>query len=355
MHKQVLQTNRRRMLFASGLAACASTIPGLASASHHFEIATVRSNPKLGLTDLYVFKAPEGDKTVFILDANFLPKPGEDLLDRSALYSIHCATDDSFKQGFTWSFAYDGRHVSCHQLDEANAAAGAPGRSLGSFALGKAAELKGGIRAWVGHAKDPFFGNSPGIGAFRAELKEGKYDPQVWSKSSGKNIFAGRTCCALVLEVPNAMLGSKINVFSTVAVKDGKGWRQVQYMAKVLMAHSMLFEDEALKVAFDGSRPDTQKPFVSIFAARIARATHFAKSKPDPFAYGDETARRLLPDVMPYEVGTEAGYLPERVNGRKLTDDAMTTTLTWLLGQPTDHGVKDPKNYTSGFPFVIAA
>ena len=355
MHHHVQQPSRRRALVASGLTACASILPGVGRASHHFEAAAVRSNPKLGLTDLYVFKAPDADKTVFILDANFLPKPGEDLLERSALYNIHCATDDAFKSGWTWSFAYDGKRVSLRQLDQANGPVGAQGREQARLVLGKSATLANGMRAWVGLAKDPFFGNSPGLGVFRSELGQGKYDPEVWAKASGNNIFAARNCCAFVLEVPNAMLGRHINVFSTVAVQGSGGWRQVQYMAKVLMAHSMLFEDEALKAAFDASRPDNQKEFVKLFSARIARASHFAGSRPDPFAYGDEMARRLLPDVMPYEVGTEAGYRPERVNGRKLSDDAMSTTLTWLVGQPTDQRIKDPSNYTGDFPFVVPA
>lgn len=353
MHDQVLSSSRRRSLMASGLAACAAAVSGTAHASHHFELAAARSNPKIGLTDMYVFNAPEGDRTVFILNANFLPQPGGDLLDRSGLYNIHCAVDDSFKAGVTWTFGYDGRHVRFGQLDEANGAVGKKGKELAKLTLGKEAKLPNGIRVWVGKAKDPFFGNSPGIGAFRAQSKEGKYDPDVWVKASGKNIFAGRECCIFVLEVPNALLSKKINVFSTVALNSHGSWHQVQYMANVLIAHSMLFEDEVLKAGYDASRPDTQKDFGNIFSARIARSAHLAGSRPDPFAYGDEMAKRLLPDVMPYEVGTPAAYLVDKVNGRKLSDDAMTTTITWLIGKPTNQGVKDPVNYTSAFPYIM--
>ncbi|MFC5607361.1 hypothetical protein ACFPRE_11175 [Variovorax soli] len=355
MHHQVLQSSRRRVLLASGLTACASLVPRFAVASHHFEVAAVRSNPKLGLTDLYVFNAPGNASTVFILDANFLPKPGEDLLDRAAVYNIHCATDDSFKAGLTWNFVNQGDHIACLQMDEANGAVGAKGRELGRLTPGKEAKLPGGIRAWVGRAKDPFFGNSPGLGAFRAQLAQGKYDPEVWAKASGTNIFLGRTCCPLVLEVPNAMLGKKVSAFGTVAVKDGSGWKQVQYMGKPLMAHSMLFEDEDLKAAFDASRPDKQKEFHNFFSARIARSAHFAASRPDPFAYGDEMASRLLPDVIRYEVGTEAAFVAANPNGRKLSDDGMSTSLTWLIGKPTSQHLKDPVNYTGTFPFVIPA
>lgn len=355
MHDQVLPPSRRRLLLASGLTACASLLPGQANASHHFESAAVRANPKLGLTDLYVFDAPGADRTVFILDVNFAPRPGEAFLDGAALYSIHCASDDKFVAGRTWSFSQVDGGVACHQGDEANGALGAKGPALGTVPLGKATKLPGGIRVWAGVAKDPFFGNSPGIGAFRAQLAQGKYDPEVWAKAAGTNIFSGRSCGVLVLEMPNALLGKRIGVFSTVAVQQDGSWRQVQYMAKALISHSMLFEDEALKAAFNASRPDTQEAFVSFFAARIARAAHFAGSRKDAFAYGDRTARRLLPDVVAYEVGTKASLRPERVNGRRLGDDAMTTTLTWLIGQPTDQKVKDPGNHTAVFPFVVPA
>jgi len=353
MQDNAFALSRRRALFASGLTACASMLPAAAHASHHFESAASRSNPRIALTDFYVFKAEEGNRTVFLLDVNFAPKAGEDLLDRAAAYNIHCATGDDLKAGFTWTFAYDGAQLACHQLGEANGALGAKGRKLGPVTEGKATELPGGIRAWVGRAKDPFFGNSPALGAFRAQLAQGKYDPKVWEKASGKNIFLGRTCGVLVLEVPNTLLGRQISAFTTVAVNEAGKWRQVQYMAKCLMAHVMLFEDEALKAAFDASRPDTQSQFVNFFSARIARSAHFAQSRPDPFAYGDETAGRLLPDVLPYEVGSDAAYTPARFNGRKLSDDAMSTTLSLLIGQPVDQHLEDLRNYTSKFPYVI--
>jgi len=355
MQNNVFGLNRRRALIASGAAACATLLPAAAHASHHFEAAAGRNNPKIALTDFYVFKAAEGDRTVFLLDVNFAPKAGEDLLDRGAVYNIHCATSDDLKSGMTWTFAYDGPELTCHQLDEANGALGAKGRKLGAVAEGKPTELPDGIRAWVGRVKDPFFGNSPALGAFRAQLAQGKYDPSVWEKASGKNIFLGRTCGVLVLEIPNKMLGRQISAFTTVAVNQAGQWNQVQYMAKSLMSHVMLFEDEALKTAFDASRPDTQTQFINFFSARIARSAHFAKSRPDPFAYGDETAKRLLPDVVPYTVGSEAAYTAERFNGRKLSDDAMSTTLSLLIGTPIDQHLKDLHNYTDKFPYVIPA
>ena len=353
--KHLLGLSRRRALALSGLAAGAAVLPSLARASHHFEVAAVRSNPKLGLTDLYVFNAPDGKHTVFVLNANFSPKTGEPLLDASALYNIHCATSDDFKSGMTWAFASSGDRISCYQLDGANGALGAKGRKLGDVTVGKKAQLPNGIKAWVGRIKDPFFGNSPGLHVYRAQLAEGKYDPQVWEKASGKNIFLDRTCGSLVLEVPNAMLGGKINAFSTVAVQKGSGWQQVQYMAKPLMAHTMLFEDEPLKAAFDASRPDTQKEFFNFFSARIARSAHFAGGRDDAFAYADATAKRLLPDVMPYEVGTQAAFTVDRINGRKFSDDGMSVVLSLLIGKTIDQHAKDLHNYQAAFPYVVSA
>lgn len=347
--------NRRRALIAAGLTAGAAVQPTIALASHHFESVAARKDPALGLIDLFVFNSPDSDRTVFILTVNFLPKPGVDLLNRNALYNIHCATSKDLKEGMTWTFAYDGKQVACTRSGEPNGAIGAKGKSIGHLTPDKEGELAGGIRARIGRAKDPFFGNSPGLHAYRAQIAEGRYDPSIWEKASGTNIFLGRECGVIVLEVPNQMLGKDIAVFSTVAQRQGSKWQQVQYMAKPLIAHTMLFDDDTLKTAYNTSRPNTQGEFKNFFKASIARSAHFAGGRADAFSYADKTTELLLPDVLRYEVGSEASFTAEKLNGRKLTDDAMSTTLTLLIGKPTSQHLKDPGNYNvNKFPYVLS-
>ncbi|WP_339485422.1 DUF4331 family protein [Pseudomonas sp. EL_65y_Pfl2_R95] len=329
---------------------------GQALASHHFESTIVQQTPTLNQLDNYVFPSDRPDHTVFVMTVSAVPKAGVDgTFSTHGLYNIHVANDKAYKTGHTFSFSFQGADkFSAYGTDAPNAAPGSMGNKLGSGSVGKVIELADGIKAWTGVVKDPFYGNSTSLGLLRAQLHNGSpYNPAIWAQAEGKSIFIGRKAAAIVLDVPNKMLGADIRVFMTTDVEKNGAWQQVQYSANPLLSHSMLFENAALKAAHDGSRPDTQKATKSIVSARITRAVLLAKSQQDPIKYADKTADLLVPDVLTYKVGTPAKYAVSERNGRSLDDDAMSTVLTLLLGTPTDQKISNPKLHTTAFPFLI--
>lgn len=139
----------------------------------------------------------------------------------------------------------------------------------------------------------------------------------------------------------------------TTALKENGKWSQVQYSANPLLSHVMYFEDEAVRVEHDRSRPNTQSVLKNFVSASTARASGIAQTQAQPFAYGDKVADALIPDVLNYEVGSKAGYSADVRNGRYLDDDAMSAMLTLLIGKPTDQAIDNPKLYTDQFPYVI--
>ncbi|WP_339509836.1 DUF4331 family protein [Pseudomonas sp. RL_15y_Pfl2_60] len=328
-----------------------------ALASHHFESTIVQRTPTLNQLDNYVFPSDRPDHTVFIMNVSAVPKAGVDgAFATDGLYNIHLANDDTYKTGHTFSFRFKGAdQFTAFKSDDPNAAAGTMGAKLGEGSVGKTAELANGIKVWTGVVKDPFYGNSTSLGLLRAQLNNGTpYNPEIWAQAQGKSIFIGRKSAAIVLDVPNSMLGSSIKVFMTTDVKQADGtWQQVQYSANPLLSHSMIFESAAIKAELDGSRPDTQKAIKPIVSARITRAVLLAKSQEDPIQYADKVADMLIPDVLSYKVGTPAKYAVSERNGRALDDDAMSAVLTLLLGTPTDQKIGNPKLHTATFPFLI--
>jgi hypothetical protein len=345
----------RRNLMLSGVSfAGVSLSPAVAISSHHFETALVREMPNLSITDLYVFPNPENDHLVLIAAVNFGAVAGaSELYYNGALYNFHISADDEYTSGLTLSFMVNGSAGIVYLLDQPNAAVGTIGTKVGAFKVGEATVFDNGIRIWAGLAKDPFFGNAPGIVAFQSQQAAGKFDPDVFKNAAGENIFEGRTSAPIVVEIPNAMLGKKANVFATSAYKPADKWEQVQYVGKPLISHTMMYELELVKAAYDRTRPTTQEDFRSIFAARIARSAGLANSQANPFAYADATAAKLIPDVISYEIGTEARFSAQHVNGRALKDDAMSEILTILIGQVTSQYIEDARQYQDKFPYIL--
>lgn len=336
--------------------ACAAASLQPAGASHHFETAVVRKTAAYNQLDNYVFESARPGYTVFVMSVNAAPKAGPDgVFAANALYNIHVANDAQFKSGHTFSLAFADDGFKLFASDQPNGAVGAVGEQVAAGAVGQTVDAADGIRVWTGTAKDPFFGNSPGLGLFRARLNSGVYDGDAWTAAKGANIFSGRLSSVIVVEVPNRLLGGDIQVFMTTAVKTGEQWEQVQYSANPLFSHAMLFESETLKAQHDHSRPDTDAEMKNYVAARVARAAGLGKTQADPFAYGDKVASLLVPDVLSYKVGSKAEYTAAVRNGRAIKDDAMSAMLSLWCGTTVDQALADPGLHTAAFPYVIAA
>lgn len=333
------------------LAGLAVATPVALSASHHFESDIARKHPQFDLTDLFVFESRTPGKTVFVLDANpATGKDGKAAFGENGLYNIHIATDRSLASGLTLTFRFSNGGVVIGRLATPNAPLGTEGEQLGFAASGEA-RLPNGMRVWTGAARDPFVGNGAGLTKFRAALAKGRYD--IASFAEGKDLFAAANSSIIVLEVPNAMLPKDMQVFASSAMQLNGHWIQVNRLANPLLTHLFLVSDEVVAGDHVRHRPDDDAQRLLPLSGNVLRAVTLAGTEKDPVAYADGVAQRLLPDLLPYKVGTKARFAAGSVNGRRPTDDAMDAMLTLFSGKTVTDGANTFDRHPGQFPYVV--
>jgi len=171
--------------------------------------------------------------------------------------------------------------------------------------------------------------------------------------TTGRICFKRFNSSIIVVEVPNSMLPDTIHVFATSAMQlDGK-WIQVNRLAHPLLTHLFIMGDDNLSIEHVAHRPDEDSRRLFWVAATIARVATLAGTQKDPIAYGDEMAARLLPDMIPYKVGSKAHYSVEEFNGRPTTDDAMDTALSICIGTSFTDKANTFDRHPTTFPYVV--
>jgi len=327
------------------------------NASHHFEAADFLQDTRLAQVDNYIFPDQSHSYTNVIMTINYDPKPGENgIFSPKAVYNIHLASDVDLKAGKTISFKFNKNNYSVYESNNANPMPGDVGKKIGEGTIGKTHILANKMKVFVAPVKDAFFGNAISLEEFRKDNLDGKYNPKVWANANNKNVFDERSVGAIVVAIPDAMLSKDIYAFFTTDALKNKQYEQVQYSARPLFSHVMLFDSNILRKAHDQSRPTPHynKDVVNLVSARILRGVSTAKTHgEDAVDYSDKAAQRLVPDVLSYKVGTETVYTPEEMNGRGLDDDIMSTMLSILLGENTDQKITNPKKHTDSFPYLM--
>ena len=327
------------------------------NASHHFEAASFLEDTRLAQVDNYIFPSSEKNYTSIIMTINYDPKLGANgIFSPEAIYNVHLPTNPELTQGKTFSIKFLADHYDVYQLDTPNPKPGVIGEKIGEGTIGQTSILKNRIKSFAGAVKDPFYGNAIALEVFRKDNLEGKYNPNVWKEANHQNVFEGRRVGAIVLDVPNSLLGKDVYAFFTTDRIANEKWEQVQYSARPLFSHTMLFDSNTLRQAHDSSRPNAlyNEDMVNLVSARILRGTTLANpNKAKIIEYADSTAKKLIPDVLQYKVGTLTSYTPNSLNGRGLGDDAMSTMLTFLLGEQTNQEISNQKAYTPNFPYLI--
>ena len=93
-----------------------------------------------------------------------------------------------------------------------------------------------------------------------------------------------------------------------------------------------------------------------LIAHQIAAVVSASGTSDDPQGYGQTVARRLFPDVLPYEVGTPAAYGFAAFNGRTRADNAPEAMLSLVTNSPVPSGLKPvgaEHLRNSKFPYVV--
>ena len=186
----------------------------------------------------------------------------------------------------------------------------------------------GGYRFFAGWRSDPFFFDT------RGALNDLQF--------TGDDFFIDKDVCGIVLEMPNAVLGSK-PVGLWARTLDGAGGIWVQADRGALPAQAVFLVGSE-RAGYHAGEPANDARFIAVFAHALEHSG----------GYAPEEARRvagtLLPDMLSYDPTRPASF-PS--NGRTLTDDAADAFLAVLTnGKVTGDKAGPHIDLLAEFPYL---
>jgi hypothetical protein len=333
--------------------------------SHQFESPTGREDPRLSLGGFYLFEGRPGS-TVMAMTVN----PGVDaqsapMFREEGIYAFRFGgrgdgyEEVSFKVRFPGPAAgRSGRREQRLQVlraADAEAGGGRDGVLLVDGETSRAIRGTNGVTAFAGNVQDVFVGNAASQQDFAASLARGEYKPEALANR--ENFFASRHVDAIVLEVPNELVGTGlVHAWSTVSVLGHATEQQVARCGLPLIADLFLGDDDLRESYNRTPQSGNNRPFLRHIANVVRHTTTLAGTASQPEAYADRVVDRLGLLTLPYLVGSQASFDFTGFNGRSLQDDVMGIMLSLMANTPISHGTApDPKRIASEFPYFTRA
>jgi hypothetical protein len=224
----------------------------------------------------------------------------------------------------------------------------------------------GGTRLWTGgRIADSFYIDLSLLAKVNGAIKNGTaVDLSAWRPEDAKNSFAGTTVESIVLEVshqhPQLRPGARIGVWcATKLATDAGGWRQINRGGYPMM-WPIFWPDDVHFTNHQNTRHPSQdfNDIGTYIGDKVSAVVAASGTSDDPQGYGQTVARELLPDVLPYVVGTPATYSFAARNGRTMADNAPEAMLSLVSGMAVPSGLKPSvaKNQRDDkFPYVVPA
>lgn len=315
-------------------------VPGLIDLEGHL-IGPPAGDPRIDITDIYAFVKPH-DATRSILILNVNPLTLSSTFRPDAIYELKVDTDGdavanvAFRIQFS-EVAGDGSQSATVRRAEGPQAIGRDNTgaviiSSAPVSFGSSANIttSGDFKFFAGRRSDPFFFDL--LGFFKSPIT-----------FTGSDFFVDKNVFGIVLEMPNAALGSNpsIGVWGRCLVTENGDMVQIDRMGRP--AINTVFMKGTDKVKFNMAEPHTD----------VARFTDNVVSVLKSFGYDDAGAANLagvlLPDILTYNYNNSAGFL----NGRKLVDDVIDIELGLVTnGAVTTDGVGPHTDLLRRFPFL---
>jgi hypothetical protein len=341
--------------------------------AHHLDSPIARQDVRLDITDLFLFRGETG--TVFVINvchsiAGAIPVPG---YHPEGMYEFKVDLDGDAVEDITYRVTFDARDDQGRQRFVLRCIRGAAavdphatGTIMAQGVTDEAVSTSGGLRLWAGKAGDPFWIEPDVLHAVGHAFQDGTtVDLSGWDPGNAKNLFAGHTVYSIVLEVPDAELLAgagdrrRIGVWAVATLAtDAGGWRSINRVG-LPMIHPLFTQyNEDLGNRLNAGHPaDDFATYGDAVAGAIAGVVAANGTAQDPRAYGEIVARRLFPNILPYEVGTPATFGFAEWNGRCLTDNAPDVMFSIAANAPIRLGIgKDSvtSKPSTTFPYVPA-
>ncbi|MCT9934474.1 DUF4331 domain-containing protein [Planotetraspora sp. A-T 1434] len=338
--------------------------------SHHLDSPLARQDPRLNITDQYVFDADAS--TVLIMNVRTsLAKDGHaEPFHPEARYEFKIHLDGRTREDITYRFAFgraeDGTQpFSVERLT--GAAAGddtADGTVIARGRTGQTLTTEEGGRVWAGEAVDPFYLDLTQLDAVdQTILHGGDADLTHWVDGVANDTFAGSTVYSIVLTVPFAAgelhEGRQIATWSTSKLAtDAGGWRQVGRTGLPMIWP--LFRDadtDAASHANETHPAHDAANYGSAIYELVASVVRRRGTSDRPEVYAANLVGRIVPDLLGYVVGTPALFGFAKFNGRRLADNAAEIMFSLATNSGIPGGLKagDLKRSQEVFPYIIPA
>jgi hypothetical protein len=341
--------------------------------SHHLDSPIARQDIRLDITDLYVFRGETG--TVFAINLCHsifgpIPVPG---YHPEGMYEFKVDVNGDAVEELTYRFTFNEGDKNGNQAYTVRRLTGAEavdpaaaGTVVAQGTTGEIVKTAAGLRVWAGRAGDPFWIEPDVLHAVGHAFQDGTtVNLAGWDSSKAKNLFAGHSVYSIVLELPDKDLLAgtggerEINAWalSTLAT-DAGGWRAINRVG-LPMVHPLFTQfNEDLGNDLNGGRPaDDLATHGATVAKAISGVVAAYGTAQDTRAYGEKMARRICPNVLPYEIGTPASFGFAAWNGRTLTDNAPDVMFSLAANTPVGLGI-GKESVTSKpskvFPYVPA-
>jgi hypothetical protein len=334
--------------------------------SHHLDSPLARRDVRLDITDLYVFRGITG--TVFVLDVNssisgdsapqgFHPEARYEFrVDRSG----DAVADMTYRITFGERDSSGQQAIELRLLDDTGSSPDAAGERV--LARGTTNQIAGdGVRVWAGLASDPFSIDPTVLQAVGEAFAHGRaVDLAGWQPAGAVDLFAGTSVSTIVLEIPDAVLGSgqDIGVWAvTMLATDTGGWRPINRAGRPMIQPIFNPADSELASEYNTTEPSADRVnYANRFARQIADVVQALGTATDPAAYGARVAELILPDMLRYRVGSPASFGFAGMNGRDLADSAPEVMFSLVTNSAFGVGLRrvpDPAQTSPAlFPYV---
>jgi hypothetical protein len=339
--------------------------------SHHLDTPLAAQTGQLYLDDLYVF--PGQASTVLVMDVNsdvngLHTEPG---FHPEARYEFKVHFDGADFEALTYRVSFGEADSAGRQALQLHALTGDQARddsAAGELVLegrtGEAASADG-TRIWAGRIGDSFYIDLSLLSVVNGAIAAGtRPDLSAWRPENAQNSFANTTVDSIVLEIshqhPQLRPGTGTGVWAaTKLATDAGGWRQINRAGHPMMWPIFWPNDT------DFSNPaNIRHPSEDVsadgkhLADQVAAVVGASGTSDDPQGYGQAVARRLLPDVLPYMIGTPATFSFGGFNGRTQADNAPEAMLSLVTNTAVPSGLKPSvaeHQRDSNFPYVVPA
>ena len=332
--------------------------------SHHFDTPTAQEDPRINVCDFYLFQGRPGN-TVMAMTVN--PNAGisaPDTLRDEGLYAFRFDLNRDAREEVTFKVLFGevshangnaDKHVQPFKVLRARGEAalrGIEGEVVAEGKTGTVVNTDSGVMAFAGLAPDLFAGDGVAIITFlNTFFKTNRYDPSPFQ--SHRNLFDRQNVTAIVIEVPNRLIGEGlVHSWATASLHGHAPEVQVSRWGLPLITH-IFMPDPATREDYNKTTPADD---ADRFAPQIGKVTsHLAElagSVANPSDYGKQLVARLCPTTLPYELGTPAAFDYIAFHGRGLTDDAMDVMLSLITNTALGDGVAPDRRRTrSEFPY----